>query len=208
MTKELTKKAKQFWEKQQIYPNYSNIKTRRLYEINYLVPKIHKNKFNTILDLGCGNGDLIKCLEALTEVENYYAYEYSENLLNCLPDNNKIIKKVYDCTNPVQLPVSDLTIFSGVAPFIFDDQNLEEIFSLIKSDYLFFKSPFSLEEEVLVDKFSDELNSHYCSKYRNIENVLPMIKKYFKIIEINKIYPEGIESKFSTKQIAFWCEKR
>jgi len=34
-----------------------------------------------------------------------------------------------------------------------------------------------------------------------------IIEKHFKIIEVNKIYPEEIESDFGTKQISFICKK-
>ena len=36
--------------------------------------------------------------------------------------------------------------------------------------------------------------------------MIKIINKHFEILEINKIYPDEIESQFGTKQIAFICK--
>jgi trans-aconitate methyltransferase len=193
--------AKQFWQNQEVYPEYGTIKQRRLYELNYLVPKVF-NK-NSLLDLGCGDGSLIKCLKELTNIKLFYGYDFSINLLKDIP----AITKYYDCYDPKELPETDVTVFSGVIPFIFKDEIIHSNLELIKSDLVYIKAPCSMENQsIFVNDYSEKLQSKYSSLYRTVPEMINIIKKHFKIIEINKIYPDEIESEFGTKQIAFICK--
>lgn len=194
--------ARKFWVNQDQYPNYGTIKDRRLYELNYLVPKI-KDK-DSLLDLGCGDGALIKCLKELTNIKTFYAFDIAEKMMVNIP----AILGYYDCYNPVDLPKTDVTVFSGVIPFLFDEDIIHDNLSRIQSDLIYIKSPCSMEtQDILVDTFSEQLNSNYSSIYRTIPTMFKIIEKHFKIIEVNKIYPEEIESDFGTKQISFICKK-
>jgi len=194
--------ARKFWVNQEQYPNYGTIKDRRLHELNYLIPKI-KDK-GSLLDLGCGDGALIKCLKELTNIETFYAFDIAEKMMVNIP----AITGYYDCYNPVDLPKTDVTVFSGVIPFLFDEDIIHDNLSRIQSDLIYIKSPCSMEtQDILVDTFSEQLNSNYSSIYRTIPTMFRIIEKHFKIIEVNKIYPEEIESDFGTKQISFICKK-
>ena len=194
--------ARKFWVNQEQYPNYGTIKDRRLHELNYLVPKI-KDK-DSLLDLGCGDGALIKCLKELTNIKTFYAFDIAEKMMVNIP----AVIGYYDCYNPVDLPKTDVTVFSGVIPFLFDEDIIHDNLSRIQSDLIYIKSPCSMEtQDILVDTFSEQLNSNYSSIYRTIPTMFRIIEKHFKIIEVNKIYPEDIESNFGTKQISFICKK-
>jgi hypothetical protein len=61
-------------------------------------------------------------------------------------------------------------------------------------------------QSIFVNDYSEKLQSKYSSLYRTVPEMINIIKKHFKIIEINKIYPDEIESEFGTKQIAFICK--
>ncbi len=54
------KVSEKFWEKQQTYPEYGFIKRRRLHEINYLVPIIEGLQPDHVVDLGCGDGRVLR----------------------------------------------------------------------------------------------------------------------------------------------------
>jgi hypothetical protein len=193
--------ARNFWVTQDKYPNYGTIKQRRLYELNYIVPKL-KN-FKTLLDLGCGDGSLVKCLHELTDIETFYAFDIAEKMMKDIP----AITGYYDCYNPKDLPQTDVTIFSGVIPFLFEDDIVHMNLEKIKSEFIYIKSPCSMEvSNISVDTYSEQLNSYYSSIYRTIPDMIKIINKHFKILEVNKIYPDEIESKFGTKQIAFICK--
>jgi len=130
--------ARKFWVNQEQYPNYGTIKDRRLHELNYLIPKI-KDK-GSLLDLGCGDGALIKCLKELTNIETFYAFDIAEKMMVNIP----AITGYYDCYNPVDLPKTDVTVFSGVIPFLFDEDIIHDNLSRIQSDLIYIKSPCSM----------------------------------------------------------------
>jgi trans-aconitate methyltransferase len=85
------KTAQNFWKSTEKYPDFGNIKQRRLYEINYLVPKLSGK---TVLDLGCGDGALLNCLINLVEFDEVYGFDISNNLLKNLHPSIK--KQVFD----------------------------------------------------------------------------------------------------------------
>ena len=199
-----SKIAKKFWQKQKKYPSYLFLKERRLYELNYLVPKLIKAK--TFLDLGCGDGALIKCLQQLTNVEKYYGYDVSSSLMK---DFEKLINtKVYDCNFPTALPKTDITIIGGVLPFLFEDSVVNKLFEEINSKTTYLRTPCTLEKkDEVINTYSTQLSSIYSAKYRTLKNTTALLKKKFKIINKQRIYPDSIESKFNTKQYYFELKK-
>lgn len=198
---EVQHKAKIFWKSQKEYPKYGTIKQRRLYEINYILPKVQHAQ--SLLDLGCGDGALIKCLHELTDISKYYAYDIATNLMKNIPAEIK----EYDCLNPQPLPTTDVTVFAGVIPFLFEDIDVHNILEKIDSKLIYIKSPCSMSENIFVDTFSEKLQANYVSKYRNIQNMIDIISKHFKIQDVSRIYPDEIESEFGTKQMVFLCCK-
>ena len=194
-------KAKQFWTSQKEYPKYGTIKQRRLHELNYLVPKLKDVK--SLLDLGCGDGALIKCLHHLTDIEKYYAFDIATNMM----DNIPAICEHYDCCEPRELPETDATVFSGVIPFLFDDNQVHEVLKRIKSPLIYIKSPCSMDKPTKVDTFSEKLQANYASYYRTILQMIEIISQHFNINDVLRAYPDEIESEFGTKQIIFLCSK-
>jgi hypothetical protein len=117
------------------------------------------------------------------------------------------IKKHYDCANPKSLPKTDWTVFAGVAPFLFHDEQLHKLFSRVKSSMIYIKAPCSLDKPTLVNTFSKKLNAPYSSYYRTPEPMTEIIRQHFSILEITRAYPDEIESEFGTKQFIFLCQK-
>jgi len=188
--------AKKFWQDSVEYPEYGTIKERRLYELNYLVPKL---KGESLLDLGCGDGALLNCLINLTHFKKLYGYDLSANLLKHV--HPLIETKVYDCYKPDPLPNTDVTIVAGVLPFLFEDKVVDRVLELVKSPVLFLRTPCALgKESIYVNKYSQELKRDYASLYRTISQVMDIVSKRFKIESVDRIYPDSIESKFGTKQ--------
>lgn len=197
-------KAKDFWTQQKKYPDYGTTKERRLHELNYLVPRL-KN-ISSVLDLGCGDGSLIRCLHELTDIETYYAYDVSENLISNVPDY--AIKKVYDIYNLEKIPATEVTLMTGVSYCIFEDEILKEFLNMINSDILYIRDPLTLKDSrENVITYSEKLKSNYAGCYRTISEYIDLLSDW-NITEINRIYPDSIESKFGTKQFYFKCIKK
>lgn len=195
---ELIKIANKFWTTKKEYPEYGTIKQRRLYELNYLIPKL---KGDSILDLGCGDGALINCLLNLTEFKEYYAYDWAIELMKNI--HSSVKTKKYDCNNPKKLPKVDVIIFTGVLPFIFDDETVLKLFEYFDTKEIFLRAPCSLETREVINKYSNHLKDYYASVYRTTHEVENLIKKKFNLIETVRIYPDDIESQFGTKQFYF-----
>lgn len=199
--------AQQFWESRKEYPPYPFIKERRLHELNYLVPKL--KGMGSVLDLGCGDGALIKCLHELTDVKEYYAYDYSASLLSKVPDSladASIVKKQYDCYSGDPLPHTAVTIMGGLIQYIFDDEVVKEMLKQIKSRYVYVRSACTekLHDEE-VNTYSEALKENYASLYRTVENTQALLETRFDVVDVIRIYPDEIESKFGTKQYYFEC---
>lgn len=197
--------AKEFWEQSVDYPPYKFIKERRLFEVNYLVPRLKGVK--SLLDLGCGDGDLIKCLAPLTHIEKFYGYDLSANLLKHL---ERIAEtKVYDCYSGEPLPQTDVTLMTGLTIYLFEDEAIDKLMSLVQSPVVYVRSTCTLkDEDELIDTYSKELGRNYSARYTTLEHLLKVIGKRFTIEDVSRIYPDDIESAFGSKQFYIKGVKR
>lgn len=190
--------AKNFWTSSVRYPNYGTTKQRRLYELNYLVPKL---KGNTLTDLGCGDGALLNCLLNLTEFTNFYGFDISKNLIDNL--HPSIQRQVVDFYNfeSKTLPRSDVTIMAGVIAYVFDDSVVDHVLGSLPTNELFLRVPCTLKpQRELINSYSIDLDSEYASVYRTLSEVTDLIERHFDIISVDRVYPDSIESKYDTKQ--------
>ncbi len=194
--------AKAFWMKQEDYPHFDFVKKRRLYELNYLLPRL---KGNTLLDIGCGDGALLDCLLHLTDLK-LYGYDISESLLKNV--NPKIQTKVYDCCNPTPLVATDITVLGAVLMYIFEDTKVDKLLSMIHSDMLFIREPCSLTNDEITCGHSEKLKEEYAARYRTVPHIMELLGKHFVVEGCCRIYPDEIESDFGTKQFYFQCVKK
>jgi glycerol-3-phosphate cytidylyltransferase len=197
-----------FWNSLPTYPKYNApIGLRRDYEVKYLLPKL--KDVTSILDLACGDGTLITRLAEKTEIKELYAYDFSETLIKNI--TNPLIKtRIYNVLKDnISLPVTDIIICAGLLPFIFSDKEVIKVLDKIKSQKLFLRTPCSMSNDnILVDKFSTDLNNNYASLYRTVDQVEKLLSEFFTVENIIRIYPDSIESQYDTKQFYFECTKK
>ena len=195
-----SEEAKQYWKDQVEYP-FPFTKRRRIHELNYLVPRLHKIEGGRLLDLGCGDGSLLECLIRLTDFEEFHGYDIAEDLLARIDPSVKT--RVYDLTDPAPLPEVDATIVAGVIQYVFDDEAVERVLALIRSPIVFIRSTCTLEPK-------DESVSRdgYASLYRTLPHTHEVISRVFDVSAVDRVYPDEIESKFGTKQFYFEGRRR
>jgi trans-aconitate methyltransferase len=202
--------ASNFWKSHEKYPPYDNIKRRRFYEINYVLNKIHFEPIHVLVDLGCGDGGFVKCIDNLLEIDKIYCFDYSESLMSNIVDP-KMIKEVLDCNNPSdynKIPRCDMLMFGSVVNYIFDDALVVSLMSNFAAEHIFIRTPCTMDStNDIVNVFSERLNNRYCSIYRTVESMIELINMSgLKLIEHVRIYPDDIESSFNTKQYMFYCK--
>lgn len=191
---------KKFWESRKDYPRFAT-KLRRFYELQYLVPQL---KGKSLLDLGCGDGSLINCLMATTDIETYYGYDLSPSLLEHV--NKNVKTQIYDCTKPTRLPKTDITIMAGLIQCIESDEDVLRLFDMIRSDTIFLRTACT-PDNTCITKYSENLGSDYASYYRSVQNVIYLLEEYFTIQDVCRVYPDEIESKYGSHQYYFKVTK-
>lgn len=197
--------AKKFWRTRKQYPNYPFVKERRLEEINYLVPKI-KDK-ESVIDIGCAEGELLHCLMHLTNIKKFYGYDIASHLLKKV--HPSVATKVYDCDKPTKLPKTDVAILGAVLPYLFDDEAVLRMLSVINSDLVFIRMMCTLEDQdQIFNAYSPNLKGDYAVRYMTLGHTLELIKKFFIVEDVRRIYPDKIESRYGTKQFYFQCKRK
>lgn len=192
--------ASAFWKAQTQYP-FPFTRRRRLYELNYLVPRLARTEGKRLLDLGCGDGSLLECLLRLSDFEEFYGYDLSPELLRDI--DPRVRTAVFDITNPGPLPPVDAAILAGVIQYIFDDGAVAALLAKLDSPIVWLRSTCTLKaagERVSKDG--------YASYYRTVPETHALLASVFDVTAVDRIYPDELESPFGTKQFYFEARRR
>lgn len=161
------------------------------YDIEFMLKRASKQK--RLLDLGSGTGLLINHLighyKDITAVEKYPNFSKFIHASN----NVKVIN-----ANLIDLELTDenfdiLSLF-GVMNY-FNDQEAESIYRNIhrylkEGGELVVKNQFGVNEDVIVNGYSEEIGCDYFSNYRKVDKEISMLKACgFDNIEYFDIYP-------------------
>jgi len=197
--------AKSFWTTIDKYPPYDHIEARRLCDIKYIAPRVEYA--GSLMDLGCGDGKISLVLSYLTKVSKFILVDYSEKLID--PEvAKKFDFRCEDLSKPWKVPEVDVVICLGLFPYIFDDKELSNLIGSLNTRRLIVRSPCTLcQKDDVINKHSQALNAQYSAVYRTLKNTIAIVEPHFKIKEVERIYPDEIESKFGTKQFILNCEE-
>lgn len=204
--------ASRFWKTIDRYPAYDNIKQRRFYEIKYVLHRIGFGRIGKLVDVGCGDGGFVKCLDNLLEIDTIYCYDYSLGLMSNITDT-KFIKQYFDCNDSAYLsilPTCDLLMFGGVINFVFDDHIAVQLMSCFDARHIFIRTPCTTQSQSqLISTYSHQLGADYSCLYRTEKDMIAMIgQSGMTINDIVDIYPPTIDSKYDTRQKMFHCTKQ
>jgi len=205
----MNRTAEKFWSTRTKYPPVVYKSQRRYLDLGLILK--HSDRVSSILDLGCGEGQLLLMLRELTNIDYYYAYDLSQKFIDSLiikwGDFHGLNAKVESLAKSLlKFPKTDVCICMGVMHYMLD-YDLSFMLSNIESNLFICKMPCSLNSRVKIDKFSKDYNDNYAAVYRTLPEYVSALSEFFTIKSIGRCYPDKIESKYGTKQFFFICEK-
>lgn len=195
-----TEIATEYWKSRAQYP-FEFTRRRRIHELNYLVPRLEREKGRRLLDLGCGDGSLLECLLRITDYEQFYGYDIAGDLM-CGMDP-RIITAIYDIAGAGPLPDVDATIVAGVIQYVFDDGAVDALFARIASPVAWIRSTCTLRPDA-----ESVVKDGYASHYRTLPQTHALIARRFDVTSVDRAYPDELESAFGTKQFYFEARRR
>ena len=203
------KVAEKFWKTRNEYPPVIYNYQRRYLDIGIILDYIEN--VESILDIGCGEGQVLLMLRELTSISEYHGHDLSPVFINNL---NKrwglwpgLNTKVTSFTK-TELPETDMAVCMGAMLYVFDDDDLKHMLSNVRSNIFICRVPCSMEARIEINKFSAEFESDYAAVYRTIPEYISILSNDFNVKSIDRCYPDEIESKHGTKQFFFVCSRR
>jgi len=162
------------------------------YDIQLMKSFSGENK--TLLDLGAGTGLLINDLthnfKQIIAIEKYP--EFSKFITKS-PQTTIINSDLLLWENQENIKADIVSLF-GVIPY-FDIQESTTIYKnafkdLKDNGLLIVKHQMGIEEDIIINGFSEELQTHYYSEYRQVDKEITLLKNIgFTNIEKIDIYP-------------------
>ena len=164
----------------------------------------------SLLDLGAGTGllinNLINDFKKIVAIEKYP--EFSKFIIKS--PNLKVIN-----TDLLELEIDDnfdyVSLFGVMNYFNREEASIiyKKAFSFLKNNgKLIVKHQMGIHKDVVINGFSEELQTDYYSEYRWIEKEIVLLKDIgFKAIEIIDIYPEEYNRWDNTHFYALVCQK-
>ncbi len=186
----------------------NNAKDFSQYDIQLMKTLSEKNK--TLLDLGSGTGLLINHL--IEDFKNITAVEKYPEFSKFIVESDKV-NIINDDLLKMELPKNDkfdfISLF-GVMNYFDSDEALflyKKIKGYLKNGgTLVIKNQFGVNEDVIVNGYSNELETDYYSEYRHIEKEKEMLQGLgFSSIDTIDIYPPEYNRWDNTHFYALVC---
>lgn len=172
--------------------------------------KQYINPESIVLDLGCGTGileeQLYKYVKKIIAVD-----KYQEFLDKAIKSEN--IEYLVDNFENLDFQEKfDLILLFGVTMYLTDEQLnnlLKKMSILLKKDGVaIIKNQWGVDSELIVNKYSDDLESMYYAKYRKLSDIINQIKNLGFKCETHDIYPENMNDWKNTHEYALVLRKR
>lgn len=180
-----------------------------LKEIDIALIKQYLPEQAIALDLGAGDCTLANAL--LPFVKEITAVEHCEDFLKKAHNSPNLHKVCQDLAS-YSIPARhfDLAILFGVANYLSQSEAnaLYQRIALGLTDRGVFiaKHQCGVEDEVMVDHYSEALGQHYHARYPNLATEQDTLSKFFQVVTID-IYPPSANTWGNTHFYALVCRK-
>lgn len=177
-------------------------------EIEFL--KNYLQNTDNVLDLGSGSGLIINKL--IDYVASIVAVEKFDAFTKFIVDSPKMTVINADLLGFKIRREFDAVLLFGVAQSFYKDDAMEiykSSYEMIKNGGLFIiRIHCGLEEDILVDGFSEELQTNYFAHYRQIDSEIKSLEDIgFKNIQKFDIFPDSLNVWKNSRHFLLVCEK-
>ncbi len=201
-----------FWTAQPAhYPNYGTTKKRRLHELNYVMQQFQslEGDLRSLVDIGCGTGSTVTCLQELTDISSYHCFDISSGMLSTLDTRSlrgasiqTTILDVAQLSDGFSFPKTDVAICFGLFQYLSDDL-VTKLFEKINSKTLLIRDACYMPHEgrQVINTYSKQLGAQYACRYRTVlEYVQLCTDSGWHLRDMRRAFPDNIESDFGSKQ--------
>lgn len=164
-------------------------------------------KDTEILDVACGTCYLAN--ELVDEVSYIKGTDKFGEFLSHCRVSNKLEVEVADILEYKDSKKYDIILMFGVVMY-FDDLDTENIYrkyrTMLKPDgLLIVKHQCGVTEDIIIDKYSEQIGDNYQAIYKNVRKDEAILKKYFSSVIVVDIYPPRLNPWTNTHFYAFIC---
>lgn len=163
-----------------------------------------------VLDLGSGSGLIINKL--VNYVHSITAVEKFEKFTDFIVNDSRMEVIIADLIGFKIRKQFDAVLLFGVAQTFYKDDVIDiykSCYDMTKSGGLFIsRTHCGLEEDILVDGFSEELQTNYFAHYRQIDSEIELLKSVgFKNVQKFDIFPDTLNVWKNSRHFIIVCEK-
>jgi cyclopropane fatty-acyl-phospholipid synthase-like methyltransferase len=177
-------------------------------EIQFLNPFLKPDI--SVLDLGSGSGLVVNKL--VEHVGHITAVEKFQNFSQYIKQSDKLELINADLIGFRLYRQFDLILATGVIQCLegrFIADIYKNIFNMSKpGGYFVAHIHCGLKEDVIVDRYSEELNANYYAEYRHYQwekNL--MLESGFESVELHDVFPDWLNKWSNTRHFLFVCHK-
>ncbi|MCB1924838.1 MAG: class I SAM-dependent methyltransferase [Gammaproteobacteria bacterium] len=177
-------------------------------EIEFLRPFL--NPGISVLDLGSGTGLMVNRLVDL--VGKVTAVEKFQGFSQYIKQSDKLELINADLVGFRLYREFDLVLATGVMQCL-EGQYVPEIYKNVYNmtragGYFVAHVHCGINEDVIVDRFSEELNTQYYAEYRHYQwEREQMLKAGFESVELHDVFPDWLNKWPNTRHYLFVCHK-
>jgi cyclopropane fatty-acyl-phospholipid synthase-like methyltransferase len=177
-------------------------------EVSFLESYISKD--SDILDIGSGSGLIINKL--IDKVKHITAVEKFEGFTKFIIDRPNMLVINADLVGFKIRKLFDCVLCFGVAQCFKKNVMLDiynNLFTMIEpGGLLILRIHCALEEDIIVDGFSEELQTEYFAEYRNKEREIKLLREIgFTEIKVFDIFPDSLNVWKNSRHFIFVCYK-
>ncbi len=193
-----------------IRPEETRNKAKDFSKFDIALMKKISDKNKTLLDLGSGAGLLINHLvDYFKEIVAVEKYREFSNFITDSPNVSVINADISEFF--IERKFDFISLFGVMNYFSKEEAEIiyKNIFSFLKENgRLIVKNQMGIQEDIIIDGFSEELQTDYFSEYRHLDKEVSLLKWVgSNKIEIIDIYPPEYNRWNNTHFYALVCQK-